>query len=71
MKIPAFITVRSESTRLPGKCFLPFGEGMVLDHVIKRCLYFDLRPIVCTTNLPSDNRIVDIANAHGAEVFHL
>ena len=31
MKITAFITVRSKSTRLPGKCFLPFGEGTVLD----------------------------------------
>jgi len=69
MKISAFITVRSKSSRLPRKCFLPFGEGTILDHVIKRCLYFGLRPIVCTTDLSSDAGIVDIANAHGVEVF--
>jgi spore coat polysaccharide biosynthesis protein SpsF (cytidylyltransferase family) len=69
MKIPAFITVRSASTRLPGKCFLPFGEATVLDHVIRRCHYFDLRPIVCTTDLSTDAGIVDIAEFHGVEVF--
>lgn len=69
MNIPAFITVRSESTRLPGKCFLSFGEGTVLDHIIKRCLYFGLRPIVCTTDRSSDNGIVDIANKNEIEVF--
>ncbi|MDB2595212.1 hypothetical protein N9Y23_02655 [Pseudomonadales bacterium] len=69
MKIPAFITVRSASTRLPGKCFLPFGEATVLDHVIRRCHYFDLRPIVCTTDLSIDAGIVDIAEFHGVEVF--
>ena len=69
MKIPAFITVRSESTRLPGKCFLSFGEGTVLDHIIKRCLYFGLRPIVCTTDRSSDIRIVHIADTNKIEVF--
>jgi len=69
MKIPAFITVRTASTRLPKKCFLPFGDGTVLDHIIKRCIHYDLRPIVCTTNLSSDNEIERIAKFHKIEFF--
>jgi spore coat polysaccharide biosynthesis protein SpsF (cytidylyltransferase family) len=61
MKIPAFITVRSLSTRLPEKCFLPFGNVSVLEHVIKRSIFYDLNPIVCTTTETSDDVIVDLA----------
>ena len=69
MKTPAFITVRSQSTRLPRKCFLPFGNGTVLEHIIKRCLHYDLRPIVCTTDLPEDMEIVNIATTNRVEFF--
>jgi spore coat polysaccharide biosynthesis protein SpsF (cytidylyltransferase family) len=69
MKIPAFITVRSASTRLPGKCFLSFGDGTVIEHIIKRCLHYDLRPIVCTTALSCDLEIVNIATANRVEYF--
>lgn len=69
MKIPAFITVRSSSTRLPRKCFLSFGDGTVIEHIIKRCLHYDLRPIVCTTDLSSDLDIVKIAEDNGVEYF--
>ncbi|MEO1944055.1 MAG: hypothetical protein ABGY11_07120 [Candidatus Thioglobus sp.] len=61
MKIPAFITVRSSSTRLPEKCFLPFGNGTVLEHMIQRVQHYDLEPIVCTTTSESDDAIVDLA----------
>jgi len=61
MKIPAFITVRSSSTRLPEKCFLPFGEGSVLEHIIKRVRHYDLDPIICTTIEKSDDPIVELA----------
>lgn len=61
MKIPAFITVRSSSTRLPEKCFLPFGKGPILEHVIRRVKHYDLDPIVCTTTEDSDDAIVDLA----------
>jgi len=61
MKIPAFITVRSSSTRLPEKCFLPFGEGSVLEHIIKRARHYDLDPIICTTIEKSDDSIVKLA----------
>ena len=69
MNIPAFITVRSQSTRLHEKCFLPFGDGNVLDHIIQRCLHYDLRPIVCTTSLTADEKIIDIAKENGVEFF--
>jgi len=61
MKIPAFITVRSSSTRLPEKCFLPFGKGPILEHIIRRVKHYDLDPIVCTTTEDSDDAIVDLA----------
>jgi len=61
MKIPAFITVRSSSTRLPEKCFLPFGNGTVLEHMIQRVQFYNLEPIVCTTTEDSDDAIVDLS----------
>jgi len=64
--VPAFITVRSRSTRLPDKCLLPFGDKNVLEHVIRRAKHFGLEPVVCTTNDPSDDRVVKIAQREGA-----
>jgi len=69
MKIPALITVRSSSTRLPEKCFLPFGEGSVLEHVIQRSIYYDLDPIVCTTTETSDDAIVELAKRCNVKFF--
>ena len=63
--INGIITVRSQSTRLPEKCFLPFGDCNVLEHVIRRAKYFDINPIVCTTIEDSDDRIVEIAKNEG------
>jgi len=61
MDISAFITVRTSSTRLPQKCLLPFGDGNVLEHVIRRAKYFKLNPIVCTTDESVDDVIEKIA----------
>ena len=69
MKIPAFITVRSSSTRLPEKCFLPFGEGSVLEHIIKRVRHYDLDPIICTTIEKSDDPIVELAKKCNVKFF--
>lgn len=69
MNIPTFITVRTTSTRLPGKCLLPFGEGNVLEHVIRRTKFFDLEPFVCTTVEASDDIVEAIAKAEGAKCF--
>ena len=69
MNFPAFITVRSTSSRLPSKCFLPFGRGCVLEHVIRRAKTYDLDPIVCTTFEVTDDRIAGIANAESVKCF--
>ena len=67
--VNALITVRSTSSRLPAKCFLPFGGGSVLEHVIRRCLHFDLRPIVCTTRNRDDDAIEVLAIRLGVECY--
>ena len=69
MKIPGFITVRSASSRLPKKCLLPFGDGNVLEHIIRRSKYYDLEPIVCTTFDPSDDVIQDITEKEDIRCF--
>ena len=52
------ITVRTLSSRLPGKCFLSFGKYSVLEYVILRSKYYKINPIICTTNHKSDNKII-------------
>jgi len=69
MTVPAFISVRSTSTRLPGKCMLPFGDGNVLEHVIRRVRHFGLDAIVCTTDEDADDGIVAIAEAENVKCF--
>ena len=64
-----FITVRSSSSRLPRKCFLEFGNGTVIDHVIQRAKHFGITPVICTTDLPEDQKIEDIATSHKALCF--
>ena len=59
--IYGFITVRTSSTRLPNKCLLPLGDNSVLEHVIKRCLSYGIKPIVCTTSNSSDDVIKQIS----------
>ncbi len=67
--IPAFVTVRSTSRRLPGKCFLPFGTVSVLNHVVLRAKYYGLYPIICTTREPADDRIAELAQRIGVDCY--
>jgi spore coat polysaccharide biosynthesis protein SpsF len=70
MKIPGFITVRSSSTRLSGKCFLPFGENCnVLQHIIRRANHYEIEPIICTSIDPSDDEIEKIAKEESVRFF--
>jgi spore coat polysaccharide biosynthesis protein SpsF len=64
-----FVTVRTSSSRLPAKCLLPFGDGTVLHHMIRRTRAFSIDPIVCTSTHPSDDAIEDISRAEGARCF--
>ena len=65
MGIPGFITVRTASSRLKKKCLLRFGEGNVLEHIIRRARFFGFEPLVCTTSLEEDDLLEQIAeNEH-------
>lgn len=69
MSYNCLLTVRTTSSRLKKKCLLPFGKYNFLEHSIKRCLTFKLTPIVCTTNLQSDNIICEIAKKYSVKLF--
>ena len=61
MKNTGIILVRSNSKRLPKKCFLSFGKFTVLEHIIRRCFYYKINPIICTSVSKQDNAIVKLA----------
>jgi spore coat polysaccharide biosynthesis protein SpsF len=65
----AFLTVRTSSKRLPRKCFLPFGDNSVLEHVIFRALKFNIYPIVCTSENSSDDEIEVLCQELGISFF--
>ncbi|QWD62352.1 cytidylyltransferase domain-containing protein [Polynucleobacter sp. MWH-UH25E] len=67
--VSGFITVRTSSSRLPNKCLLPFGDGNVLEHVIRRAKHYEIEPIVCTSTDKSDDIIVEIAKNEGVKFF--
>lgn len=63
------ITVRTSSSRLPEKCLLPFGDGNVLEHIIRRCIAYSIDPIVCTSSDRSDDVIEVIAKKENVRFF--
>ena len=69
MNIPALITVRTSSSRLPKKCLLPFGEWSVIEHIIHRSIHYQLEPIICTSTDPSDDILEEIGFKEGVKVF--
>jgi len=44
---------------------LDFGQGNVLEHIIRRCKFFGFEPLVCTTTLGEDDVVRDIAQKEG------
>ncbi len=67
--IDGLITVRTSSTRLPGKCLLPFGEGNVINHLIARAKSFSIDPIICTSTDKSDDILEEMAKSLGIRFF--
>jgi len=67
--IPAIVTVRTKSSRLPQKCLLRFGQDTVIHHVLRRCIKGGLRPILCTTTDKTDDILIEICNELGVEFF--
>lgn len=69
VQIPVFVTVRSDSSRLPSKCLLKFGEGSVIEHVIDRATSHGFKVFVCTTKKLGDDIIEKIALKKKVDVF--
>lgn len=69
MGIPSFITVRTSSNRLPQKCLSPFGNGNVLEHIIRRAKHYNLDAIICTSVDKSDDTIRLIAEKEDVKCF--
>lgn len=67
--INGIITVRTSSSRLPAKCLLPFGDGNVIDHLIKRAKAFNIDPIICTSTDNSDDVLEELAKKSGVRCF--
>ena len=63
------VTVRTESTRLPNKCLLEFGNYNVIEHILRRCLFYKLTPILCTTIHKNDDILVEIAEKLSIRYF--
>lgn len=57
------ITVRTGSRRLPQKCLRKIGDKMVIEHIIERAKRSKKANLVllCTTHLPEDNILCEIA----------
>jgi spore coat polysaccharide biosynthesis protein SpsF len=63
------LTVRSESSRLREKCFLPFGSKNILSHVVDRAKYFNIHPIICTSTSSADNRIEEFCISNRVDFY--
>ena len=63
------ITVRSESSRLPGKCFLPLGNKSVIETVIDRCKVSEIIPIICTTTSSADDPLEELSRNLNVQVY--
>jgi len=62
-----FITVRTQSSRLPNKCLKKIGNDRIIDLVIKRAKLSKKSNIIimCTTDNTEDDVLETIANEHG------
>jgi len=69
-KTVAIIQARFGSTRLPGKVLKPLGNGIVLDHAIRRCRAIPSidAVMIATTDREEDGAIVAAAERAGALV---
>ena len=71
---PIVLTVRFGSSRLPGKCLLPFSSSLnqnetVLEHVINRAESETRRIIVCTGESSTNDAIVETCKKKNVEYF--
>jgi spore coat polysaccharide biosynthesis protein SpsF len=73
MNIGALVPIRLASERLPGKQLLPIAGRPAVLHLLERLFasrYLSPeRVVVCTTEEPSDDRLLPVVEASGARVF--
>lgn len=69
--VVACILVRSKSSRLPQKAYLPFGSHTSIGHLIQRVKQAKKinRIVLCTTKFPEDDNLCDIANAQHIDFY--
>ncbi|MBO6805956.1 N-acetylneuraminate synthase family protein [Thalassospira sp.] len=67
----ALPVARSKSSRLPGKASLKIAGETALGHLFRRLKQSDLvdKIVFCTTEDRSDDELVEIASAHGVDVY--
>jgi spore coat polysaccharide biosynthesis protein SpsF len=71
IKAGIFIGVRMKSTRLPKKALLDISGRKVIEHLIDRLKYSKLKDVIvlCTSTLPEDTILVDVARKNKIESF--
>ena len=68
-KYSGFVTVRVQSSRLPYKCMIKLSGKTVLENIFERCLNDGIIPILCTTDLKSDDILEKIAEENNVKIF--
>ena len=71
MHVRAFIQARTSSVRFPGKVLAPFRGVPIIEHVIRAAEAAVGREatLVVTSDQSSDDRLVELLNARGTDVF--
>lgn len=71
MRKAVFITVRSDSSRLPNKAFMTILEKPTIEMVILRAkqVKFVDEIVLCTTERPLDDELIRIAERQGIKYF--
>jgi spore coat polysaccharide biosynthesis protein SpsF len=64
-----FITVRTDSTRLPKKALIEINGKTTIEYVIEKAKQNGYPAILCTTELENDDILCDLAIANGI-LFH-
>ena len=64
------ITVRTSSSRFPGKCLSRFNiHETLIEHIIIRTKSYKILPIICTSTSKSDDVLEEIAVKNGIKIF--
>ena len=66
----ALVTVRTDSSRLPKKCFLKIDQdACLIEVVIRRAKLMNCQVVLCTSDHSNDDDLVKIAKNEKIEYF--